>query len=249
MCALNDVNRPVCVFDSGIGGLNLLYACAKMCPETNFMYFADNYNVPYGSLSEKRVKALVHDIFDEIASYNPLAVVVACNTVTALCISDLRARYNFPILGIQPAIKQAVRTAGDCLVLATPATVSSPSFKALCNAYGQGRVKAEACPSLASYIEDNIFDYPDIKISGLLPAASPSSVVLGCTHYVFAAKSISEAYSCATFDGILGTADHLRKILKNLQCFSVIKRIIQFKRGDNAKNQKIFNMLLSNLNK
>lgn len=244
MCNNNvDRNGPVCIFDSGIGGLNLLAECARLCPSRDFIYFADNYNMPYGSLEPERVRELVFAIFARMAEFSPSAAVVACNTATALCISDLRKRYDFPIIGIQPAIKQAVKVAGECLVLATPATVSSPSFIALCKKYGEGRVRAAGCPSLAAYIENNIDLFPDFDLSGLLPPFNPASVVLGCTHYVFAAKAISEAYSCATYDGILGTSDHLCLHLGNEHKISLNNQKIEFIGGDFNKNRRIFGML------
>ena len=235
--------RPVCVFDSGAGGLNLLYECASRLRHTSFCYFADNYNVPYGSLPAGRIRSLVSGIFEEISSLNPLAAVVACNTATAVCISRLRARYSFPIIGIQPAVKQAVKTEGECLVLATPATLSSPSFAALCASFGKGRVRAAACPALAGYIEEHIFEYPRLDVARFLPEGRPSSVVLGCTHYVFAKNAIAEHYGCATFDGILGTADHLCTLCGKEDKNSLFNQKISFFGGDFNKNSKIYSML------
>ncbi len=230
----------MCVFDSGIGGLNLLAACVKKCPGCDFVYVADNYNMPYGSLPPERVRALVSEAFEGIAKLNPVAAVLACNTATALCISDLRARFSFPIIGIQPAIKQAVKEGGKCLVLATPATVASQSFSALCKKYGEGRTEVVACGGLAAYIEEHIFEYPRFELSSFLPICRPSGVVLGCTHYVFASHSIAQAYSCPVFDGILGTADHLRVLLGISQKFSLRKQKIAFLGGDFVKNEKIY---------
>lgn len=96
-----------------------------------------------------------------------------------------------------------------------------------------------ACPHLAAYIEGNICDYPDFDLSCLLPARHPSSVVLGCTHYVFAEEVIAKHYGCAIFDGILGIADHLRLLLGNLQNNSLYKQKISFFRGDFQKNRQI----------
>lgn len=236
---------PVCIFDSGIGGLNLLAACARACPGVDFAYFADNYNMPYGSLPPKRVEELVLRIFEDIAALDPTAAVVACNTATAVCIEKLRKVYDFPILGIQPAIKPAVKIPGPCLVLATPATVASASFSALVSRWGEGRAHAFGCEGLAEYIEKNIGLFPDFDLSPYLPPFAPSSVVLGCTHYVFAAKAISEAYSCATFDGILGTADHLRLLFGNCQKNCSNRQKISFIGGDFNKNRKIYQLLMS----
>ena len=236
--------RPVCIFDSGIGGINLLVACARMCPHTDFMYFADNFNVPYGSLPPERIRENVFAVFERIATFDPASAIVACNTATAVCIDDLRKKYTFPIVGIQPAVRQGTKVAGKCLVLATPATANSPSFARLCRLYGQGRVEVVAPPFLASYIEDNIFSYPDIDIAAQLPACSPGSVVLGCTHYVFAEEQIKNFYSCPVFDGILGTADHLKLLLSTEPTFGFSKRKVAFFGGDFQKNEKVFRLLV-----
>lgn len=242
---IKSCDRPVCVFDSGTGGLNLLAACVRACPERDFIYFADNYNVPYGNMSRAHVRELVLDIFERIAKCNPAAAVVACNTVTALCISELRSMYSFPVVGIQPAVKQAAGTGGECLVLATKATAESEAFKNLCSRWLGDRARVTACGELAKYIEENIFSYPHIDVSRFLPDCNPSSVVLGCTHYIFVRDFISEYYKCPVFDGILGTADHLRLLLGNSHENSKSKRIIQFKCGDSEKNEQIFNILMN----
>ena len=242
--------RAVCVFDSGIGGLGLLAACAKACPHTSFIYFADNYNVPYGGRPAEKIKSLALSAFERIAAIEPAAAVVACNTVTAVCIDELRKKYSFPVVGIQPAVKQAVAAVpGECLVLATPATVKSRSFADLCERWGQGRVRAAGCEGLAAYIESHICDYPDIDVSPLLPAASPCSVVLGCTHYAFAAKCIAGTYSVPVFDGILGTADHLRTLLEKEQNICLNNQKIEFLGGDFLKNAKIYSSLFGDYNK
>ena len=239
----------VCVFDSGIGGLNLLHACAVRCPGADFLYFADNFNMPYGELPAEKVRRFVFDAFKKIASFSPAAAVVACNTATALCIADLRAQYPFPVIGIQPAVKQAVERRGGCLVLATPATSASPSFARLCADYGEGRAQVLPCPGLAEYIERGIGAFPSFDgISRILPRpdSSPSCVVLGCTHYVFARDAIARHYGCDTFDGILGTADHLADILGKKLNNSLINQNIEFIGGDHVKNEQIYRKIFGN---
>ena len=114
---------------------------------------------------------------------------------------------------------------------------------------GQGRVRAAGCEGLAAYIESHICDYPDIDVSPLLPAASPCSVVLGCTHYAFAAKCIAEIYSVPVFDGILGTADHLRTLLEKEQNICLNNQKIEFLGGDFLKNAEIYSSLFGDYNK
>lgn len=233
----------VCVFDSGIGGLNLLYECAKKLPFVNLYYYADNYNVPYGNLPDEKLFPLVEAAFSKIACKNPAAAVVACNTVTARCIDFLRRKYPFPIVGIQPAVKPAVKVGGRCLVLATEATVKSVAFNKLLSQFPESDIFPYACRDLAEFVERNIFSLPEILPPHLLPDVCADSVVLGCTHYAFVRKQVENKYLCPVFDGMLGTADHLREILGICDHFSEKERIIAFLGGDFNKNREIFDKL------
>lgn len=212
----NKDNIAVAFFDSGIGGLNLLKECASALPQATFYYLADNYNVPYGSKSKEEMLALVKSKLSLLSDVELSAAVVACNTVTANCIEELRAEYSFPIIGIQPAIKPAAEYGGKCLVLATCATVNSRSFKdLLASVEGKydTRFSVHPCEGLADYIENNLFNIDEEKIKDLLPKAEVDSVVLGCTHYAYIKDIIKEIYNCRIFDGISGTTAHLLKII------------------------------------
>lgn len=236
-------NPTVCFFDSGIGGLCLLYECVKRLPDINFTYFSDNANVPYGSLAQNRLIELTDCVFDEISKLNPAAAVIACNTVTARCIEHVRAKYSFETVGIQPAIKPAAAV-GKCLVLATPSTVESDSMKTLVDKYGNSRTVASACPDLAEYIENNVENLDEGYIKKLLPKIKCDSVVLGCTHYIYIKETVKEFYNCPVFDGIAGTRDNLVKKLGKNDHREKRAQKISF-RGDFAlKNSKIFKKLI-----
>ncbi|MDE7454138.1 MAG: glutamate racemase [Clostridia bacterium] len=240
----NVQNPSVCVFDSGIGGISLLFECVRKLPRVDFTYFADNFRVPYGDLSREELVERVDEVFEEIAKSNPSAAVVACNTVTAQCIDFLRNKYDFPILGIQPAVKPAAESGGRCLVLATPATVKSESFKKLLQRYGGRNTRIIACDKLAYQIEQNIFNLSESGIEALLPKFNADTVVLGCTHYVLAKKIIQKFYNCPVFDGISGTADHLKEILGIFDHEGKRAQKIAFSGGDSYKNRKVFNCVL-----
>lgn len=242
----NVQNPSVCVFDSGIGGISLLIECVRRLPRVDFTYFADNFRVPYGNLPQAELITRVDEVFEEIAKTNPASAVVACNTVTANCIDFLRTKYEFPILGIQPAVKPAVENGGKCLVLATPATVQSESFKKLLKKYGGGNTEVFACGKLAYYIEQNILNLSENDVKGLLPKYKADAVVLGCTHYVLAKKIIQSFYNCPVFDGISGTADHLKEKLGICDHNGQRAQKIAFSGGDSYKNRKVFNYILRN---
>jgi len=240
----------VCFFDSGIGGLTLLYECVRKLPRVQFYYFADNYNVPYGSLSRKKIIEKTDKIFSEINGLNPAAAVIACNTVTAQCARFLRAKYSFPIVGIQPAVKPAAKN-GRCVVLATPATAASNAVKELAEKFGNGRTEIIACPELAAYIEENIFNLNVNELAAFLPRINADGVVLGCTHYIFVKKYIGEFYRLPVYDGVDGTVSRLCTILEDIyrkngaswKFIPETEQKIVFVGGDTAKNEKVFNLL------
>lgn len=237
-------NIKVCFFDSGIGGLNLLYGCVRRYPVIDFTYFADNFRVPYGNMTDDELYRCVEDVFKQIDDMQPAAAVVACNTVTSRFIGKLRENYSFNIIGIQPAIKPAAQNGGNCIVLATPVTAASESLKNLNEKYGMGRTKIFACPDLSEYIENNIFNINKDKVIKALPKVKADSVVLGCTHYAFVKEIIKDYYNCAVFDGVEGTSVRLGEILGIFDHLGQRAQKIVFKGGDTAKNRKIFAKLL-----
>lgn len=233
-------NHRVCVFDSGIGGLNFLYECVRKLPRVDFTYFADNFRVPYGNIDKSVLTSYVDDIFVEMAKLNPSAVLIACNTVTANCIEYLRKKYDFPILGIQPAVKPAVKLGGKCLVLATPLTAQSDAMKNLIRKYGEGRTQVVAIPQLAALIEEKGGKIDRESIVNLLPAVQTDTVVLGCTHYIFVGNIIKDYYNCPVFDGKEGTTRHLCEILGKYDHREPRAQKVEFFGGDSPKNRQIF---------
>ena len=238
------LNPTVCFFDSGIGGLCLLYECVRRLPDVDFTYFSDNANVPYGSLPQDKLIELTDCVFKEISKLNPMAAVVACNTVTARCIDYLRNKYPFEIIGIQPAVKPAAAAGGKCLVLATPSTVDSKPLRELIEKYGFGRTETVACPDLAQYIEVNIENIDEDYIKSVLPKVECDSVVLGCTHYIYIKEIVKTVYNCPVFDGIEGTADHLAKKLGKNDHRPKRAQKITFQGDYSAKNREIFRKLI-----
>ena len=205
------------VFDSGFGGLTVLRACARRCPHERFGYFGDHAHAPYGNRPPEEIARLASDAFAYLARYPLRAAVVACNTVTALCIDELRARFPFPVIGVEPAVRPAVAFAqgGAVLLLATRATLASRRVRELLGRTG-GRVETFCPARLAGEIERNIGCLARADVEGCLcgvPRKKYAAAVLGCTHYVFVGERIAAALGCPVFDGNAGTADHLAAIL------------------------------------
>jgi glutamate racemase len=188
------------VFDSGVGGLSVLRAIRELLPAENLLYIADSAHAPYGDLTPEHIRERSERITRHLVEHGAKAVVVACNTATAIAVEHLRTLYSLPIVAIEPAVKPAVhRTAtGTVGVLATSATLASPRYAALLARYGdRARVVAQACPGLVERIEQGDWDSTDTRrllqgyITPLLSAGA-DQLVLGCTHYPFLRGLIEE---------------------------------------------------------
>lgn len=218
----------------------MLLKCARILPDVDFDYFADNYNVPYGNLPNSKIIELADGKFSLMARLQPDAAVIACNTVTAVCAEYLREKYPFPIIGIQPAVKPAAAAADKCVVLATPATAASAAIASLVEKFGCEHTEVVACPNLAAYIEQNIENIDESSVKALLPRISAESFVLGCTHYAFVEEIISNHYKKPVFDGLDGTAKRLVSVLGHTDHFCRFGRKISFWGGDKNKNFRVF---------
>ncbi len=209
----------IAFFDSGVGGLTVMAECRKYLPESVFYYYGDNARAPYGNLPPERIRLYAKQAFDEIATLNVSAVVIACNTVTALCIDEFRKLYPFHIIGAEPAILPAVKQGGETYVLTTRATSESLRFNALCKRaqtlYPQTKITPIACDKLAGEIEKELTGGEIANLS-CLPNGKPTAVVLGCTHYIYKRTEIEKLYHCPVYDGNQGIAGRLCKMLQIL---------------------------------
>ncbi len=217
---------PIGVFDSGVGGLALLRDLRRIMQNEDFIYYGDRANAPYGARSHEEILELSKGIVNELLARGAKAIVVACNTATAVAIEPLRAAYpDLPIIGIEPAVKPA-RVAGckRVLVLATPVTVCESRFEALLRANsGEGcEFIGVPCSKLAFMIEN---DAPSGEITAYLRGIfAPyrkdgfDGIVLGCTHYPLALNEIKKAAGegVSVFDGADGTARHTKNLLSEL---------------------------------
>ncbi|MBQ2769251.1 MAG: aspartate/glutamate racemase family protein [Clostridia bacterium] len=204
-------------FDSGIGGLTVLSACRKVLPKEVFYYLGDNGHAPYGNLKEEEIMRYVRKAMEKFVRLQARAVVIACNTVTAVCIERLRKEYPFPIIGAEPAVFSAAKKGGEVFVLTTRATFNSPRFQALCVRAGESfpnsLVKPIPCDVLAGAIEECLLE-KDFDFTPLLPKGNPNGVVLGCTHYVYIEEVVKRYYGCEVYHGNEGIANRLRAVLK-----------------------------------
>jgi len=215
-------------FDSGVGGITVLHEALRQLPAENYIYYADTKNVPYGTKSKLEVRKYILQAVDFMANEGIKALVVACNTATSIAINELRQKYSFPILGMEPAVKPAVEK--NCtkrvLVAATPLTLQEEKYKNLITKLGHPHIiDGVALPELVEYAENSIFEeqiilaYLKQKL-GSYNLKDYGTVVLGCTHFPFYQEVFRKLFPEDTYiiDGNKGTIKYLKKVLaeKNL---------------------------------
>lgn len=208
------MKAKVGVFDSGIGGLTVLSACAEKNPEVDFYYLGDNSRAPYGDRSPQEIVAFVREGIMTLREYGITAVLLACNTATAVAAETVRREFDFPVLGMEPAVKPAAKRCQNVLILATPRTAESARLKGLIEKFPSCRFTVFPTPRLAGEIEHCLREGKSLTISDHLPPnKNYDGVVLGCTHYCFLRKEIEAFYRTSVFDGNKGTADRLSQVL------------------------------------
>ena len=219
-----DKNGYIGVFDSGVGGISVLRHLVKQLPRERFLYFGDSANAPYGTRPTAQIQKLAGNVARYLVGRNVKALVVACNTATAAAIAHLRATYpDLVIIGIEPALKPAaLRFPGGTVgVMATNATLREEKFHQLLALYGDGvRVVNLPAPGVVELVEQGKADSPEMDAL-LEPLLGPwrgklDGLVLGCTHYPFAAASVRRVLGqeVQLFDGGEGTARQTRRRLE-----------------------------------
>ena len=185
--------RPIGVFDSGVGGLSVLRHVRAMLPGEDLLYVADSAHAPYGDKSAQFIEARAMAIAEFLVARDAKALVVACNTATAAAIAALRQRFDLPIVGMEPAVKPAAEAtrSGVIGVLATSGTLDSGKFAELVRRFGsQARVIVQPCPGLVEQVELGDLAGPLTRrllegfVAPLLDAGA-DTLVLGCTHFPF----------------------------------------------------------------
>jgi glutamate racemase len=193
-------------FDSGIGGMTVLHQALRFLPNEDYLFYADTQHVPYGE--------------------KPKALVIACNTATSIAVDDLRKHYDFPILGIEPAVKPAVQSCEGkrkkVLVLATNLTLREEKFHNLVKSIDHyDIVESLPLPGLVEFAEG--FEFSEEKVVPYLIDKLSSfdlkqygTIVLGCTHFPYFENSIKKIFpeDVDIISGSVGTAKNLKRILE-----------------------------------
>ncbi len=231
--------RPIGVFDSGVGGLTVLREILRRSPYESLVYLGDNARAPYGTRPDDEVRRFSIECLDRLVGENVKALVVACNTSTAVALGEYRRRYDLPVLGvIRPGAQAAAlatrtRRVG---VIATPATIRSHAyFDAIKEENPAVEVYEHATPALVPLVEAGVLAGPEAEaavadglapllgrrdergefIHPLPPSARIDTLLLGCTHYPLLRHVLQDAVGegVAIVDSATATAGALAELL------------------------------------
>jgi glutamate racemase len=188
------------VFDSGFGGLTVLRELLPLVPGAHYIYLGDTARLPYGSKSQATIARYAVESARFLAARGADHLVIACNTATALAMSEIKQSVPIPVTGvIEPVVQvtQDRHPAANTLILATTATVHSHAYRAFCEQHGL-RPAEKACPLLVPLIEEGWIDHPvtrdvlRIYLREALDLCAPEVVILGCTHYPLIAPLVAQ---------------------------------------------------------
>ena len=234
-------------FDSGIGGISVMTRARMKLPSADYIYYADTDHVPYGLKTREQIIEYSDDAIECLISHGAQAVVVACNTATSMAIEHLRAKYNLPIIGIEPAVKPAAKLHSDekILVCATPVTIGGEKLHSLIENMGIHPTLA-ATPGLVTLAENAEFDTD--KVCRYLETvidrkANYSAVVLGCTHFSYFRDSFRVFFGddIDIIDGTEGVVNRLIDVLgvyNNNDPSTVRGNVTYIRSGSPVKDKK-----------
>jgi glutamate racemase len=220
---MNTKHDYIGLFDSGVGGISVLRHMLRLMPNERYLYMGDSANAPYGTKTKEQVRQLSFAVAEKLIARGIKALVVACNTATSAAINDLRSAYpDLIVVGIEPALKLAADRfpKGNLGVMATPMTLREEKFDLLLHRFdSQCRVSKIPAPGLVELIEQGRGNSAEAEIllRSLLKdyIGNIDALVLGCTHYPFAAEAISRVLGeqVALLDGGDGTARETKRRL------------------------------------
>jgi glutamate racemase len=226
---MNSNNQPIGIFDSGIGGTSIWKAIHQLLPNEKTIYLADSKNAPYGQKSKQEIITLSMKNTDFLLEMNCKLIVVACNTATTNAIQELRAKYDVPIIGIEPAIKPAVTHSKTQIIgiLATQGTLNSELFNKTTEKYQDTKIIEQVGHGLVQLIENGDIDSPEMTEllhSYLNPMieANIDYLVLGCSHYPYLIPQIKKIIPehIQIIDSGEAVAKQTRNILRDKVGFS-----------------------------
>lgn len=246
-------NKPIGIFDSGIGGTSIWAAIHQLLPNEKTIYLADSKNAPYGQKSKAEIVALSIKNTELLLKMDCKLIVVACNTATTNAIQELRAKYNIPFIGIEPAIKPAATNSKTQTIgiLATQGTLNSELFNKTTEKFQHTKIIEQVGHGLVQLIESGNIDSPQMMQllhSYLDPMieANIDYLVLGCSHYPYLIPQIKKILPADI--QIIDSGEAVAKQTQN-----VLKEKVGFSSNEKSKpvfytnsNPKVLSEILGN---
>lgn len=222
--------KPIGIFDSGMGGITILYKVMEYLPNEDYIYYGDSLNNPYGEKSEEEIVDCARNVTKFLLNKGCKAIVIACNTASSVAVDILREEFPDTIfIATIPSLKVALDQDKNqnILVMATNATLNSKKFRQLYDSYKEehNHIHLLNCSGLAHLIEEEV----EIKINDRLKELltffqdkNIKTVVLGCTHYPLIEKNIASYFiNAKLIDGSDGIKRQLERKLKEKELLNL----------------------------
>ena len=248
------------IFDSGVGGLSVFREIRRILPEEKYIYWSDNAHCPYGEKSREYIIERARSITRHLLENGADIIVVACNTATAAAISTLRKEFQVKFIGMEPAVKPAVKITetGVVGVLATAGTLKASKYIDTCAQWAEDvRIVEHVGQGFVELVENGITSGPVAEKTvreSLLPLLhqGADTIVLGCTHYPFLSKVILDIASEIVQERHVNIIDPApavaRHLMEVMQEDGLIRRdgfsMLLESSGDLEKLEYIYNNLL-----
>lgn len=199
-------NKAIGIFDSGLGGLTCVSALAGGLPEENLIYFGDTARTPYGDKSDETISRFASQVADFLVAQDVKLLLIACNTISALCGASLRERYpGVRVVDIiSPTASYLVENASNIDnvgLIATRATVRSGLYERALKDRGFNKLRVSIpCPLFVPLVEEGIVEGPIVEeaikyyLDGPIAVHDLDTLILGCTHYPFIEETIHKLY-------------------------------------------------------
>ncbi len=240
-------NRPIGIFDSGVGGLTVLKEVEKLLPSEDIVYFGDTARVPYGNKSKSTVIKFSRKSAGFLRTKRVKMIVAACNTSSALALENLKKSSNVPVLGVIAAgVKKAVALTRKkrIAVIGTESTIRSNSYQKLIAKKDKSiKVYSRSCPLFVPLVEEGVLNGRIVKEATKMYLKSLKDkgidvIILGCTHYPLLKFQISSYLKgVVVVDSAKEVANYVKSVLKskNLLRVEARKPKVEFYLSDQPK--------------
>lgn len=213
-------NRPIGVFDSGVGGMTVLKELIRELPNEDFVYLGDTKRFPYGSKSKESIIELTKNGIEFLIHKGVKLVVIACGTATSQALEEVKNLYDIPIIGvINPTVEYIKQTDKRQIgVIATAGTIRSKGWeKAILQEVESAEVQSIACPLLAPMVEEGWYDnkVAELAVQEYLKSFKDiDAIILGCTHYPLLTRIIKKQVGKNV--EIVNIGEHVAKKVKSV---------------------------------